>query len=194
MDKSQLPPLTNCIISVIGVSIPDEEKRIIRIIKELGGTFSSIVTDSVFCALTKKLGFQNNAIKEYEIPTIELQWLWDCRAYRRKLPFDQYYAKPFIGLTISCTGYTNDERNLIEDCVIENGGAFSSKMSRETCTHLITEEEDSSPTSKFAYARLWRTVQIVTMKWLTDCKKSKCAYWIDLIPSSSASEQYAADS
>ena len=49
-------------------------------------------------------------------------------------------------------------------------------MSRETCTHLITEEVDPSPTSKYAYAKLWNSVQIVAMKWLTDCKKLKSEY------------------
>jgi twin BRCT domain/BRCA1 C Terminus (BRCT) domain len=171
---SQLLPLDKCIICVIGVTVPEELSRISRIISELGGTCSPRVTDEVYCVLVKKVGPQHNAIEAFNTPAIELQWLWDCRSYHRKLSFEQYYAKPFIGLCISCTGYTNDERNLIEKCVTENGGEFSSKMSRETCTHLITEEEDPSSTSKFAYAKLWRTVQIVTMKWLTECKKKKC--------------------
>ena len=167
-------PLENCAISVIGVDIPDQEKRIIRIIEELGGTYSPRVTSEVFCVLVKRVGSQHNAIQTLNIPSVDLQWLWDCRSYRRKVSFDQYYAKPFIGLCVSCTGYTNEERNHIEKLVCENGGNFSSKMSRETCTHLMTEEEDPSPTSKYAYAKLWRTVQIVTMKWLTDCHKQKC--------------------
>ena len=171
---SQKYPLENCSISVIGVDVSDQEKRIIRIIEELGGTYSPRVTNDVFCVLVKRVGSQHNAIEKYKIACVDLQWLWDCRSYRRRVSFDQYFAKPFIGLSVSCTGYTNEERNHIQNCVIENGGEFSSKMSRETCTHLITEEEDPSPTSKYAYAKLWRTVQIVTMKWLTDCNKQKC--------------------
>ena len=166
-------PLDQCQIGVIGVIIPDEEKRIIRIIKELGGTYISQVKSDTFCVLVKKVGPQHSAIQTHQTPAVDLQWLWDCRSYRRKLAFDKYYAKPLIGLVVCCTGYTNEERSFIEECIVGNGGEFSSKMCRETCTHLITEEEDTNPKSKYAYARVWRTVQIVTLKWLTECKRRK---------------------
>ena len=168
-----MPPLEQCKLSVVGVSDPDEEKRIVRIIKELGGTHSSMVDGDTYCVLMKKVGHQYKAINTHKTPVVELQWLWDCRSYQRKLNFDKYYAKPLIGLVISCTGYETDIKELIVKCVTESGGEFSSRMSRETCTHLITEEVDPSPTSKYAYAKLWNSVQIVTMKWLTDCKKNK---------------------
>ena len=171
-------PLEQCKIGVIGVIIPDEEERIIRIIKELGGTYTPAVQSDTYCVLVKKVGPQHGAIQTHNIPAVDLQWLWDCRHYRRKLNFQKYYAKPLIGLVISCTGYTNEERSFIEECIIDNGGAFSSKMIRETCTHLITEDEDKSPTSKYAYAKVWRTVQIVTLKWLTECKLRKCTCFI----------------
>ena len=171
-----MPPLDQCILSIVGVSDPDEEKRIIRIIKELGGTYSPKVQIGTYCVLMKKVGAQHKAIQEYQTPVVELQWLWDCRSYQRKLSFDKYYAKPLIGLNISCTGYEADVKELIMKCITESGGEFSSRMSRETCTHLITEEVDPSPTSKYAYAKLWNSVQIVTMKWLTDCKKLKSEY------------------
>ena len=176
--SEQLPkgPLDLCKIAVIGVTVRDEEKRLIRIIHELGGIYASDVKADTFCALVKKVGPQHKAIITHKIPAVDLQWLSDCRRSLRNLSFDNYIVKPLIGLVICCTGYTNEERNLIEKCTTENGGEFSSKMNRETCTHLITEEEDPSTTSKYAYAKVWRTVQIVTMKWLTDCKKQKSTY------------------
>jgi hypothetical protein len=89
---SQKHPLENCAVSVIGVDVPDQEKRIIRIIEELGGTYSPRVTNDVFCVLVKRVGSQHNAIQKYKIPCVDLQWLWDCRSYRRRVSFDQYYA------------------------------------------------------------------------------------------------------
>jgi hypothetical protein len=170
-DRNNMLTLHQCKICVLGVTDHDEEKRIIRIIKELGGLYCSQITDDIFCAIIKKAGSHNHKkVQALKIPAVELNWLWDCRSGHIKLPLDRYLIRPFIGLVICCTGYAPEDRELIQRIVTDCGGEFSLGM-RQTCTHLIAEDED--PSSKYTSAKNWRTVQIVTIQWLRECEKSK---------------------
>jgi hypothetical protein len=76
--------------------------RLIRIIKALGGTYTSNINSEVFCILVKKVGSpKHNLAKNLKIPLVEIQWLLDCRLKNEKLELEKYMVKCFLGLVMT---------------------------------------------------------------------------------------------
>ena len=164
--------LDSCNISSSGVS-SKEERKIASLVNELGGTYSSDLFSNTFCLLVKRVGTKKQQIAiSSSVPTIEFKWLEDCKSAKKRLEFTNYLVRPFLGLCICCTGYSPEERFIIQKIVEENGGVYSSTLVRDKVTHLIAEE--ASDEGKFAFAKMWGNVHIVTKKWIDDCVSSKC--------------------
>ena len=149
-----------------------EERSLTSLIKELGGKLSSeLDTGETLCLLVRKVGSdKHKAAQRHNIPAVEVEWLRDCKREKQRLSFDSYSVRPFLGLSISCTGYNAEVRFMIQKTVEENGGEFMATMVKEKCTHLIAEEVGEG---KYAHAKSWGTVHIVTKQWLDDCHRKK---------------------
>jgi NAD-dependent DNA ligase len=159
--------LSGCKICVEGLLSAEK-----KIIEKVGGEFVDTLTKSTTCLIVKKVGTRaHQEAKKLALPCVELQWLLDCKSASSKVSFDSYIVRPFIGLTISLTGYAPEERFQFQKLVEENGGTFSASLVREKCTHLISE---SATGDKYFHAKSWGTVHVVNSKWLSECVNRKC--------------------
>jgi hypothetical protein len=76
--------------------------RLIRIIKEIGGIYTSKINSEVFCILARKVGSpRHTQAMNLNIPVIEIQWLFDCRSKNERLELGKYMIKCFLGLVMS---------------------------------------------------------------------------------------------
>ena len=160
-----------CVTGVTSV----EEKGIRQVIAELGGEFTTAMAKGeTSCLLVRKVGSEKHRkALDWNVPTVEVQWLKDCKNSNKALPFDNYLVRPFLGLNVSCTGYEAEERFLIQKTVEENGGAFSATMVKDKCTHLVAEAVGEGAGNKYTVAKSWGNVHIVTKKWVEDCHEAK---------------------
>jgi hypothetical protein len=84
---------------ILNISFPF---RLIRIIKEIGGIYTSKINSEVFCILAKKVGSpRHNQAKNLNIPLIEIRWLFDCRSKNERLELGRYMIKCFLGLVMN---------------------------------------------------------------------------------------------
>jgi topoisomerase (DNA) II binding protein 1 len=80
---------------------------------------------------------------------------------------DRYKIQPLKGCNVCLTGYTDRRfRDSISKKVEENGGKYYADLIEGKCTHLLAKEPKGP---KYEHAVQWKSVKIVSAKWLTDC-------------------------
>lgn len=180
----QAPQVSNCRQPLRGVKIcltgisSNEERKFKQCISTLGGIFSNNLTKDSSCLLVKKVGSKKyQAALDLNIPVLQLEWLNDCFSTFSMLPMDAYRAKPFTGLAFSSTGYSVEDRSAIQHLIAENGGINCEKMAQDICTHLIAL---TSGSDKYKAAKQWKTVQVVSRRWLDDCVSKN--RWLSEVP------------
>uniref|UniRef100_A0AC35FSL4 BRCT domain-containing protein n=1 Tax=Panagrolaimus sp. PS1159 TaxID=55785 RepID=A0AC35FSL4_9BILA len=89
------------------------------------------------------------------------------------IPLGDYMIKVFTGCFMTTSGFNGDQRLKISQLVRQHGGEFSGSMAQQTCTHLVI---DSNTGEKYRKAVEWKTVKIVTLKWLMKCAESGVRY------------------
>jgi len=82
---------------------------------------------------------------------------------------NEFYVRLFDGCVITISGVEIVERSQLACVIEENGGKYSADMEKGICTHLVT---DQSNTSKYRYAMKWG-IKIVTVSWLNECLECK---------------------
>ena len=79
-----------------------------------------------------------------------------------------YIVPVFAGCVITASGFSYEVRMQISQIVTNNGGRFSGSMERADCTHLVI---NSNTGEKYRKAMEWKTVKVVTLKWLMKCSE-----------------------
>jgi topoisomerase (DNA) II binding protein 1 len=167
---SKLLPLKGCKICVTGVT-SKEENIAAKIIKEMGGTFSTNLSKDIYCLLVKRVGSKKHiTAQNLGIPSLEMEWLFCCKTEFKKLDFDIYKVRPFLGCMITCTQVTPEIRFKLQKLIEENGGKYNPVLDKDSCTHLVAVNKEGE---KYLHAKSWGTVHIVTLSWIEECTLQK---------------------
>ncbi|CAP23347.2 Protein CBR-MUS-101 [Caenorhabditis briggsae] len=79
---------------------------------------------------------------------------------------ESYKLRVFEGLEISISSIDGVDRTNLIQLVEEHGGRVSGNMSKNRCSHLIT---DKTSGQKYLKASEWKTVRIVQTRWIRKC-------------------------
>ena len=80
---------------------------------------------------------------------------------------DSFRTPVFRRCSMTCSGYSADERLLLCKLIQTHGGEFTGDMQRDVCTHLIL---DSNTGDKFKQVQQeWMHIKCVTMRWINLC-------------------------
>lgn len=161
----------------------EELQRAQTIIANNGGTHSPAIIDITGCIVTGSVNDKNYqaAQKSKKIACVTFKWLYDCYKEsklepdkRRKLPLplEDYPVPSFLGLTVTCTQVTQEERKEIEGLIKANRGTYSAELIKGTCTHLVCLKGDMAGSEKYRSARRWGMFT-VSVKWVKDCVAQK---------------------
>jgi hypothetical protein len=89
------------------------------------------------------------------------------------VPYGTFKIKVLTGCVITSSKFDSDQNLKISKLVRQHGGQFSGTMAQQTCTHLVI---DSIIGEKYQKAKEWKTVKIVTLKWLMQCAETGIRY------------------
>lgn len=145
--------------------------KMINIVNRLGGVYAEKVAVDATCMIVNRVGGKDFKLGcQLKLTLVDVQWLHDCLQQNAALKMKNYPVKVFAGLIITCTQLIPEERANLQQIVEENGGTYSSRLVKDTVTHLIAKEAAGE---KFCYAKLWNNVHVVDMKWVEECVRMK---------------------
>ena len=152
-----------CVTGVTG----EEESKYKKLIESLGGKLSRDFSKDCYCLLVKKVGSKKYQVAyDINIPCLTVQWLIDCYDRKTLLNYNTYIVKPFEGLSFVISGYTPEERYILQQLIVSNNGINNNKLTQTNCTHLIALTSNSD---KYKAAKYWNNIHIVNKKWIYEC-------------------------
>ena len=170
-NEAPFGPLAGLRLCVTGCSA-SEERRIDTAAKALGAKLQPNLDDSISCLLVCKVGtIKYKAAKKMGMPTATMDWIFDCKKQKTRLPYAAYAEKPFHGLVVGCTQVTIESGARVElQAIIEaGGGTFVKELVKDSLTHLVAERPEGD---KFAAATVWKKI-VVSPGWVRECAKMK---------------------
>uniref|UniRef100_A0A914PIE4 BRCT domain-containing protein n=1 Tax=Panagrolaimus davidi TaxID=227884 RepID=A0A914PIE4_9BILA len=172
---------SNFIVTVTGLDL-EERKNVFDKIDALGGVSSGIMskeTTHLFANMCDPKSEKYQRAVRDRIMIVSPAWVdfaYEAAKHgtlSNSIPLADHMIKVFTGCVMTASGFNGDQRLKISELVRQNGGEFSGSMAQQTCTHLVI---DSNTGEKYRKAVEWKTVKIVTLKWLIKCAESGIKY------------------
>jgi len=116
-----------------------------------------------FKSLTEKykMALQQN------IPIVTPQYIYTSMKARKWLAWEAYRCPALYGLKVSCTGFGEDERIILQRNVEAGGGEFHPSLIRNETTHLLVEKgAEQSPKANAALQ--WGGIRVVRENWVRE--------------------------
>ncbi len=166
-----LPGMSICFF--ITLASADQATRIQNIALTLGAkvtrdisrtTTNYVVTDCVGTPLYRDA-------MTLQLPIVQARWIEQCFTKKTLIVnWEQFRVQIFQGLRFCSTQIPMNQLEPLLTSIQEQGGTYNGQLNKDETTHLIAEV-CSGP--KYTAAKQWKTIRIVTIKWLEDCLKEK---------------------
>ncbi|KAI9593856.1 hypothetical protein BDF19DRAFT_447104, partial [Syncephalis fuscata] len=154
-------PLCDVRVCCTGYGVP-QRKAVYALVEKLGGQWVRNLTDDTTHLIAGTTETEKHKVAQSRnIPVVKLAWLATCKnLYTKGLPVDvpaltkEYSVKVFSYKTICLTGLDIEERQRIQELIVQHGGYYAADL--------------------YQYAMRWK-INIVTAEWLYESvKQQKC--------------------
>ena len=150
----------------------ERERQLTEGLRRAGGSHAGPLTKDTTHLVAARVGSDKfRTALSLGMSVVEVRWLEDCLRLGRRLDERDYRPPPFLGLTITATQLTRDERQRLREAVESHGGRYEQDLRPELCTHLIAERPEGD---KYLLVRHSASVRVMRKEWVFACVREKC--------------------
>ncbi|ESO92053.1 hypothetical protein LOTGIDRAFT_233309 [Lottia gigantea] len=148
----------------------DQRAKIYDKIELMGGSVFRDFTDVVTHLVAGEVGsYKYSVAASLKKDIMSPEWVqavWEKSRYRHVHASDDIFSKyrcpVFKGFNVTVSGLTQSLRLEVKHLIESEGGKFSGEMTKDSCTHLVTNEPKGR---KYAFAVKWK-IHTVTIDWV----------------------------